>query len=70
MLFLGCDGLWLLSNGQIACDGQLETFTAETLAEELKVPKPLTLEESDALLWSTIGLFASVALFLVLRKLL
>lgn len=68
MLFLGCDGLWILEGTQIGCDGNLQTFTAETLAEELQVPKPLTDEDADALFWATAGVFASVFVFLVLRK--
>jgi hypothetical protein len=68
MKFLGCDGLWLLHNGVLHCDGDLQTFTAEQLKQELQIPVSLTEEEADELLWWAVGIFAAVFFFLVLRK--
>ena len=68
MNFLACDGTWTTTGGGIGCDGQLVVITSQEIAEEVQLASSLTLEEADLLIYSTLGLFAVVFGFLVLRK--
>lgn len=66
MKFLACDGSWSGATGSIACDGTLVAITSQEIAAEIN--PALTPEESQMLLDATIGLFAVVFGFLVLKK--
>ena len=67
MNFLTCDGSWTVgAAGEIQCAGQLVTITGEEIRAEIS--PGLTDEETKLLLDSTLGLFALVFVFLVLKK--
>jgi len=70
MNFLGCDGAWAVgAAGEISCTGTLTTYTAEELGG-LASPAALSPEDTQLLTDATLGLFAVVFGFLVLKKLL
>ncbi len=70
MNLIQCDGNWFAVPGDgysmLACSGQLVPVTPDQVAAETS----LTQEEANLLLESTITLFVSVFVFLVMRKVL
>ena len=67
MNFIACDGTWSAGPaGEIQCTGQLVAITGEEMRAEIS--PGLTDEEAGLLKDATIGLFAVVFVFLVLRK--
>jgi len=70
MNLVQCDGNWLSVPGDgysvLACSGQLVPVSPDQIAAETS----LSLEEANLLLDSTITLFISVFVFLVMRRVL
>jgi hypothetical protein len=64
--FLACDGDWQINAGQVACTGTLQAVTQTEIAGF----SSLTPEQVDALTQASLGLFASVFVLLIIRKVL
>ncbi|HZX52403.1 MAG TPA: hypothetical protein VFE95_10375 [Pseudomonas sp.] len=69
MNFIVCDGDWSAgASGELLCTGTLVSITGEEIRDEFN--PGLTDEEAQQLLDATMGLFAAVFCFLVLKKVL
>lgn len=70
MNFLGCDGVWSLSEtGSPTCSGTLTAYTTEELGA-LVNPAALSIEDAQTLTGYTVALFTSVFVVLALKKVL
>ncbi|MDH2198750.1 hypothetical protein [Ectopseudomonas oleovorans] len=68
MNFIACDGEWSAgATGEPRCTGQLVSITGAEIRAELS--PGLTDEEAITMLDAAVGVFATVFIFLVLKKL-
>ncbi|MFN9528863.1 MAG: hypothetical protein ACK561_12055 [Pseudomonadaceae bacterium] len=68
MNFIACDGQWSVgASGELLCTGQLVSITGAEIRAELS--PGLTDEEAITMLDAAVGVFATVFIFLVLKKL-
>lgn len=69
MNFIACEGAWAAgASGELLCTGTFVSITGEEIRDEFN--PGLTDEEAQQLIDATMGLFAVVFVFLVLKKVL